>query len=219
MEFRKFKERFQSLPVIESYAVTAVSGEDPQVVRNQLVRWQQQGLIKQLRKGMYILNEVDRKRPLNEWYIANRLYEPSYVSLETALSFYEIIPERVVRITSITARKTKSFTNALGHFEYRHVKKEAFRGFREIKQDGCSMFIAEREKAIVDFIYLNVSRFTGAYAAQLVDSYRFQELHTVRKKKLVEYGALCGSPKVMRIVEAVIALAGKNKRKPRKSKT
>jgi len=63
---------------------------------------------------------------------ANKIYEPSYVSLESALAYYEIIPETVLGVTSISSRKTKTFENAWGVFSYRSIKPEYMIGYQVI---------------------------------------------------------------------------------------
>ena len=81
--------------------------------RNNLVHWTNQGLLIRLRQGHYTFPEY-KGRADYSFYFANRIYRPSYISLHTALSFYGIIPESVVQITSVTSLKTASFTNAFG---------------------------------------------------------------------------------------------------------
>jgi len=92
---------------------------------------------------------------LPDLYIANKIYEPSYVSLETALSFYSIIPEVAAEVTSITTRQTKSFKNKFGRFRYSSCKKEAYCGYKIMLYEGLQIYIAEKEKAFVDFLYFN----------------------------------------------------------------
>lgn len=103
-----------------------------------------------LRNGLYCLKS---KQP-NVYALANRLYQPSYLSLETALSFYGIIPEVVYSLTSITTRTSREFI-ALGQsFTYTRLKPEVFQGYF-LKTDGFGkFFIAEAEKALVDYLYL-----------------------------------------------------------------
>ena len=73
-------------------------------------------------------------------------YTPSCVSLEYALGFYGLIPERVVEVTSITTKKTLRITNPVGRFSYQHVTTSAFRGFKITKdENGMDVFIAEPE--------------------------------------------------------------------------
>lgn len=87
--------------------------------------------------------------------IANVLYSPSYISFETALSFYNMIPERVDLIKSATFQKNKSklYENIYGKFYFQDVNKNAYPfGIDTINIDGIDIFIASREKALLDTI-------------------------------------------------------------------
>lgn len=105
----------------------------------------QKGLFIKLRNGLYVLK---RNTPSAQ-VVANHLYQPSYISLETALSFYGIIPEKVYSYASITTKASREFM-ALGQsFVYHRLKKEAFQGY--IMKD--KFLIAEPEKALADYLY------------------------------------------------------------------
>ena len=119
-----------------------------------MIGWTEQAkkLIIKLKRGFYVLNENDRKVTPSRFYIANRLYGPSYISMESALSFYGFIPEQVSALTSVTTKKTLRIRNDSGDFLYQHIKPETFRGFKAAKDNtGFDFFIAVPEKAIVDF--------------------------------------------------------------------
>ena len=127
-----------------------------QVGRNTISRWVKEGKLIQLRQGMYAFPESkqDGDAP---FYIANKLYAPSYISIHSALAFYGMIPEAVVQITSVSSRKTSFFENELGQFSYHTIKKEAMFGYtieRSAFHPTWGMLIAEREKAILDLLYL-----------------------------------------------------------------
>src|SRR3989338_6040481 len=121
----------------------------------QLSRWAKQGKVIRLKRGLYTLPEEYRKTPLSLRWLANTLYSPSYLSLEYMLSWYDMIPERVADMTSFTILKTASFTNALGYFSYRSLKKRHFFGFEETTDEsGRPVLLAVAEKALLDYIYL-----------------------------------------------------------------
>ncbi|MBF0384613.1 MAG: hypothetical protein HQL27_01950 [Candidatus Omnitrophica bacterium] len=109
-------------------------------------------MIYNLKKGLYELS-YPRELFIPDFYTAKRLYAPSYVSLETALSNYSIIPEVAMSVTSITSKPTRSFKNRHGLFTYRTVKKEAFCGYYVQKQNSFEYLIAEPEKALIDYFY------------------------------------------------------------------
>ena len=146
----------------------------------------------------------DRKVDIDNNVIANVLYEPSYLSLEYALNLYGTIPEAVADVTSVTTRKTMRFTNELGIFIYQKIKPQAFRGFKKMGEGRNSFFIAEVEKAVVDFLYLNLGRFDNNTREVLEQSYRFQNIEELNPQRLVELGRLFKTKKLMRVVRDLI---------------
>ena len=122
--------------------------------RNNLTRWTKRGLLIRLRQGYYSFPEYISKTDY-AFYFANRMYRPSYISLHTALSFYGIIPEAVVQITSVSPLKTASFTNAFAEYSYHTIKHELMFGY-ELKPmaDEKIIKMAKSEKALLDLLYL-----------------------------------------------------------------
>jgi predicted transcriptional regulator of viral defense system len=201
MNYADFKKRYRSMPLIVSRDIQ-VSDQERQGLRNQLGRWEAKGLIIQLKRGVYLLNEDDRKINPGRAFIANQLYGPSYVSLEYALNHYDLIPEKVVTVTSVTTKKTKIFQNISGKFTYQHLKPEVFRGFRAIRDEaGFSFFMAGPEKAVVDFVYLNLPRFKAGHPEIFEESYRFQNLKGLKASKLKEVASYFRNSKLTRIIE------------------
>lgn len=123
--------------------------------RNNLTRWCRKGLLVKLRNEYYAFPEY-KQMPGFARYVANRIYQPSYISLHTALSFYGMIPEEVVGQTSVTTQKTAKFTNDFGTYTYQNVKVDFFFGYEpKAMQNGRSVFFATPEKALIDLLYLN----------------------------------------------------------------
>jgi len=127
-------------------------------LKNNLVSWVDKGYIERLKRDLYACTAPFWGSELPDLYVANKLYTPSYVSLETALSLYNIIPEIAVQVTSITTRPSREFKNRYGLFIYRRCKKRAFTGYRMVAYEGYKVLIAEREKALVDFFYVKLSQ-------------------------------------------------------------
>ena len=117
-----------------------------------LHRLKKQGRLENIKRGLYKL--TDEQIP--EVYIANKLYEPSYVSLEFALSYHRVIPETVYEITSVTPKATRRFETMEKIFSYRRIKKAAFTGYAIEKQNGLSFQIADPDKAFVDTLYYRI---------------------------------------------------------------
>ena len=127
--------------------------------RDKISRMLKNGEIMQLKRGLYILSpkfggEIDRG------VIANLIYGPSYVSLEYALSFWGLIPERVQEVTCMTNKRNKYFRTPLGAFSYKYISNTRFSPgvilidseapIRRTGEQGVSYFIATKEKALCD---------------------------------------------------------------------
>jgi predicted transcriptional regulator of viral defense system len=105
-----------------------------------LERYTKRGVLVRLKGGLYVL----KNNYPSLYLIANRLYSPSYVSLETALSFYRLIPETVYAITCATTKVTRQFIAGGANFKYHKIKKSAFTGYRLIKIENEMVLFAEK---------------------------------------------------------------------------
>jgi predicted transcriptional regulator of viral defense system len=201
MKYAEFRKKLQNTPFFESRDVIRLFN-DKQLLSNHLNRWHKRGLLIKLRRGCYMFNESDRKTTPSRAYLANQLYRPSYVSLEYALSFYDLIPERVADVTSITTKKTKRFRNKLGTFIYQHIKPAALRGYKS-SQDGTGLafLIAEPEKAVIDFLYLNLGKIPANDRAIFQESFRFQNTEHLRMRRLTELAGLFANKKLNRVTQ------------------
>jgi predicted transcriptional regulator of viral defense system len=108
--------------------------------------------ILRVKKGLYVLGDALRQKPLLREELANLMYGPSYVSLEYALSYYGMIPEQATTVTSVTIGRSRIFQTPVGRFSYRQISLPAFRvGMERVEQeDGQAFLIASREKALAD---------------------------------------------------------------------
>lgn len=203
MKYLDFKNTIKEFPVFKTSDLWPLS-DNKQAFKNQISVWKKKNLIIALKKGLYVLNENDRKTTPSREFIANQLIFPSYVSLEYALSFYGIIPEKAYQLTSITTKKTVTLGNAFGVFVFRSIKTSCFFGYVSIEDENrLPFFIAEKEKALLDFLYLNLDRIPPERARFLEESYRMQNLDELDKAKLHDYSTRFGSQKLIRIVARV----------------
>lgn len=199
MKYNDFKKKVLNWPIILSKDLVP-AGISGQIVRNQLERWRESGRIIRLRRGVFILADDDRRVDPPRSYLANQLYGPSYVSLEYALNYYGLIPERASDVTSVTSRKTMTVTNAVGTFIYQHVKPKAFRGFQMVKgEGGLTFFIAEPEKAVIDFLYLNLDKFGENDTDVFEGSYRFQNMEKLEPNKIFRFANLFENKKLIKV--------------------
>jgi predicted transcriptional regulator of viral defense system len=205
MNYLEFKNAVRRFPLFTSTHITNIT-QKPQILRVQLRGWQKKGLIIKLRRGLYILNKNDRKIEPSRIFLANALYSPSYVSMEYAFGYYDLIPEKVEDITSITTKKTAKFKNPFGTFIYQHLKTDLFFGFMELEdENGFPVLIAEPEKAVLDFIYLNLREFKDKGKDIFNLSYRFQNLDILKKKKLIDYAKRYKNKSVLNVVKILLS--------------
>ena len=193
MRFRDFESRVEDLP---AFNLNDVRKFDPDFHRQQLSYWQDKGYIKPLAGGYYTLAD----RIVDEDYlfmVANKLYEPSYVSLESALAYHQVIPESVLGVTSVSSRKTKQYESVWGGFSYRSVKPQVMFGYQVVETSQRKKYkIAGLEKAVLDYLYLNSGiqsiadfeglRWSKAQLQPLEDSSVFYKYLKIFDKKALE---------------------------------
>lgn len=132
--------------------------EKLKTLKNNLSRWVKMGRFVKLRRNLYELIEPGSQLNIPDVYVANKLYLPSYISLETALSIYNLIPDVAAQLVSMTTRPTREFKNRYGRFVYRSCQRRAFTGYKLMRYEGVKILIADIEKALVDFIYFALRR-------------------------------------------------------------
>ena len=162
----------------------------------QLTRWSQKGYIIKLKNGIYAFSKDYERINGNE--VASLIYQPSYLSLESALSFYGFIPEIVYAYVSVNGKTNRKFTNKFGDFIYRHIKSELFWGYREVKTESWWYLIAEPEKAVLDYLYLNLAKINSSADFENV-RFNYDMLEkTLDKEKFIRYLQAFGIKKMER---------------------
>jgi len=199
MKFNDFIKHYRESIIIDSSTFTWFA-EGPRNIRRQVRGWVKKGYLFPLKKGIYILSDNYRKVNPSNRFIANFLVTPSYISLEDALGFYDLIPEKVTVHTSVTTKKTSMYKNCLGVFEYRSVHKDIFFGFTKVTENGQDFFIALPEKAVLDFFYFR-KEFKGR--ADEFESLRLQNLDILDTERLREFSRKF-TKKVNKITRALI---------------
>jgi hypothetical protein len=164
------------------------------VLDYQFSLWVKKGYLIRLKNGLYAFRrEMEKVRGEG---VAFLLCQPSYLSLDSALAWYGFIPEIVYAYTSVTARITRTFQNAWGRFIYRHVKSDLFWGYVEMKTEDGPYLLAEPEKALLDYFYLNLARIN---TEDDFDSIRLNEEEmgkTLDKDKFIKYLNVFGVKKM-----------------------
>jgi predicted transcriptional regulator of viral defense system len=194
MRYLEFRDQFHDLIVFNTRELLV---SQPQFHVNRLSEWKRKGYITALRKGYYIFADIEVTHYI-QFLIANSLYVPSYVSLETALSFHNLIPEIVYAQTSVTTRLPKQFENETGTYTYHQIKRSAYRDYQllPIPNHTRKVIMATPEKAILDYLYYHPELVTpddflslrlNAEVLRQFDSARLQALTQVfNQEKLVQ---------------------------------
>jgi predicted transcriptional regulator of viral defense system len=156
----EFQEKMRPFRV---FSIGDAKKQFPSMNPMNLVRWQKKGYILRLRNQWYAFNDTQNHENI-DWLAANLIYAPSYVSLHTALSWYNLIPEMIPVTSSVTTLKTNKFSTPIGGFDYHRVKPELF-GFGYTLHDldayrikgekSRKILVATPQKAILDFFYIN----------------------------------------------------------------
>lgn len=184
MNYATFRDLVKKYPIFRSNILPHLD-KHPATLRRQIVEWCDKKYIHQLKRGVYTLRDEDRAVKFSSYFLANNLYTPSYISLETALSYYGFIPERVETVTSISSKKTQRFTNNYRNFVYHHIAADLYGDFVTTKDEyGNNFFIATPERAIIDFLYLKTRGLKNITKDIFETSYRLQNLDLLNKSLL-----------------------------------
>ncbi len=148
-------DQFRNTPV--DYATLVTLLRDYRFPKDKIAAMEKQQQLIRIKKGLFVVAQQEGTSPISRELIANHLYGPSYVSLESALSYHNLIPERVYRVRSVTMKRFKMYDTPLGVFEYRTVSPEYFSiGIQQqVTQDNTAFLIASPEKALCDLIVLS----------------------------------------------------------------
>lgn len=151
MNYIEFRNTLKPYPAI---SVHEIQKHFPRFDSRRLVEWQEKGYIKKIRNRYYTFSDQEADESFL-FYTANRIYSPSYISLESALSRYGFIPEGVFQITSCTTLKTNVLETPVGSFAYGHIKPALYFGYRLVAWKDYRYAMANPEKAIIDYLYLH----------------------------------------------------------------
>jgi len=169
--------------------------DNRQSLYKKIARLEKSQIVQKLIKGKYhfLFN------PTNDYVIANFLYQPSYVSLESALSFYGIITGFPYQITSISIKPTKSIEINLKdslekkEFRYSQIENSLFWGYE--KQED--FLIAQKEKALLDYIYFGIKGLRNINLDEM-------DLSEINKSKLASYTKKINNKQITKIIKSIL---------------
>lgn len=168
----------------------------------QISLWAKKGYIERIRRGLYVFSDRKDEALLEE--MSFLIYEPSYISLEFALSHYGFIPEMVYSITAVTPKTTRKFSNRFGNFIYRKISPSLFFGYQVMETKNGKYLLAEPEKALLDYFYLNSKNINSK---EDIEGLRLNcEIvkNTIDRKKLEFYLKKFDSKKMQKILKIIL---------------
>ena len=196
MDFLKFKTKMFDFAC---FSINQIYAWQADFDRNNISRWLKKGYIFRLKQGYYAFSEY-KSKPDYTFYFANKIYNPSYISLYSALSFYGIIPEAVVQITSVTPLKTSTFSNDIGDFSYKTIKPDLMFGYcLKFITEAKAIKIATPEKAILDLLYL----YPFYKTEQDLEDLRFEEEYLLENIDKAKLESLCTQFKTLSLEKRV----------------
>lgn len=202
MTFEQLLALLGDEPVFETGLLLA-GDVSPRYVHRQLSEWVSTSKLWQLRRGLYAPAPPYQRTPPHPYLIANRLSPGSYVSLQSALAYYGLIPEHVAAVASVTSRRPHQWSNPAGTFLFRRLQPALLFGYRQIAVGGGQRaFVGKPEKALLDLIYLQ-----RAADDDYIESLRLQHLERLDLSELRALAGQFGKPTMERATDHVIRLA------------
>ncbi len=173
-----------------------------------------QGIIYQLRRGLYVTTSLVSTNAPEPFLIANHLYGPSYVSLDSALFYWGLIPERVFEVSSVTPKVSKKIMAQNVVFSFTHLSETYYPlGIKSFSQtETQTILIASPEKALCDKVITTTGinlRSKKQALAFLVEDLRIEkdQLRELDVRGMLKWLSVCpksGSIKIL--IEAIAAL-------------
>ncbi|MFV0553196.1 MAG: hypothetical protein ACK5LR_00655 [Mangrovibacterium sp.] len=145
-------EQFGNIPI--NYAILRALYSHYQSPHNKISSLEQSQQIIRLKREIYVVSPEITHQLLSTELIANHIYNPSYVSMESALRYYGLIPEQVYTTKSMTTNRSKEFENSIGKFKYITTDSDYFSIGISLKtiDNKYTFLIASPEKALCDLI-------------------------------------------------------------------
>ncbi len=183
MNFRTFQEKFSN---IHPLAVQRIRYYIPGFSLKQLYSRKKQGRLLPLIRGWRYFPKAEKQQGI-DFFTANEIYQPSYISNESALRYYGLIPEYVPTITAVTTKKTQIYQTALWNFSYQSCNPRYYRWYQLIQRgEYTNIRIAEPEKALCDYFYFH-KECLDIIDIQELRINREQRWNIASNKKLYQY--------------------------------
>ena len=162
------------------------------------------GEVMRIHRGLYCLAAKYLWQKVDPFVLAQRIYGPSYISLETAVSYHGWIPEAVYAVTSVSLNRSREFDTPLGHFSFTRVPQATFYSeVTHVEKDADSFMLASPLKALADYVYVHKRDWTSA--SPVVGSLRVEEdmLATIEDEEFDRIGGNYSSLRVRRFLKGL----------------
>ena len=197
MEFKTLLDLVKNEPLFDTSLLLAGNVQRTDVQR-QLARWQRSGHVQQVRRGLYSLAPPYRHQTPHPFLVANRMVKASYVSCQSALAWYGLIPEYTPTTTSVSTSRPGLWNTPFGAFIFRHIKHDLLFGYAFMDvTPGQQAFVASPEKALLDLIHLT----PGGDHPLFLQELRLQNFSRARHDQLQRFADRANSPKLQRAVQ------------------
>lgn len=198
MHYNDLREKVLSQPIFTFEDIFKYFPQENQLtLKAQLSRWVKKSYLKKIKRGVFILAEAKID---DEFALAPIIYSPSYISLESALNSYGLIPDIPFIVTSVTFKKTKIFKTPFGSFSYRHLKPSLFFGYQMVGEKPYIYKIAHPEKALLDYFYFNPHFIANS---SFVEDYRL-DLKGINWSRLKIYARVFANKKINKALKILI---------------
>lgn len=157
------------------FSLSQIKSFEPDFLRWNLTQWQKKWYINRISKWRYCFAEW-KKTEEQLFRMSNLIYQPSYISMESALRYYNLIPEGVYQTTACTSKKTQTLSWERGIFYYYHLDPKLFRWYQLQKNQNSEWYLATVEKTICDFFYLKPWNTQKDFQELRIDTHELQKL-------------------------------------------
>ncbi len=209
MRLDELEKRISHLLIINKNILRAFEPNEHRLNEN-VKSWLRNGALISLKKGLYILRERYEKEPDKAGYLAylaGKMVEPSYLSLEYVLDAHRIMSEPASVITSVTPKSTREITNELGTFRYASVREALFCGYDVKSFSGATFYEASKEKALFDFLYLYFFKNRNV-SSETIENLRlnWENFSGSEFKKFSEFVKLSENKRMKRVADIIRTL-------------
>lgn len=201
MKWKDILIKFSERPLFHS-SMLEIFPDERHHIQVQLSRWVDSGKLSQIRREWYLIEKPYRLKDVPIPVIANKVVHPSYLSLDWALQYYEMIPEYVPNPTSITTGRGVQLLAQDRLFIYHHVQPSFFIGYTRAEFDGHMITIAHLEKALLDKIYLFTKR--NKFSLDWLKELRLQNLDGFSINRFESYLQKTNKKGLSKAVESAI---------------